>query len=207
MKVIQGNREATEARRQAIADKRKARLRYIMLESNDPQKVFHAAVRWYGMRNKWETDSQAEFMIYVSMLKLLAQEFTPEWVQRDFPPTKVYDGARYGMKDYYTSVKAVRNAAPFDGDDDKANSFLWDYDNDLLREFVIAGMNILDELRAANGEVSMMEEWADSVGVQVVHSARVDGGKEIILDDQGRCLGVAKKPKPRHIRAVRGGKL
>ena len=204
MKVIQGSREATEARRQTIADKRKARYREIMLESNDPQKVFHAAVRWYGMRNKWETDSGAEFMIYVSMLKLLAEEFTPELVQREFPPTKFYKGARYGMKDYFTSRKAVENAAPFDGDDDKANSFLWDYDNDLLREFVVAGLFLLDELRAANGEVSMAEEWASEMGVQVAHSTRVEGGKEIILDDQGRCLGVAKKPRPRHLRAVKG---
>ena len=202
MKVIQGSREATEAKLKAVADKKKARYREIMLESKDPAKVFHAAVRWYGMRQKWETESQPEFMLYVSTLKLLAQEFSPEWVQRDFPPRKFYKGARYGMKDYFSSVKAVADAAPFDGDDDKANLFLWDYDNDDLRGFIMAGLFLLDELRAANGEASMAEEWADEMGVQVVHSTRVEGGREIMLDDQGRSLGVLKRPRPRHIKAV-----
>ena len=204
MKVIQGTKEQTEARKQARADRRKARYREIMLQSNDPQKVIHAAVRWYGLRAKWETDSRAEFILYTAMVKLLAQEFTPEWVQRDFPPRKYYKGARWGMKDYFTSMKAVADAAPFAGSEEAVNLFLWDYDNTLLRSFVMAGLFLMDELRAAKGETSLAEEWADEMGVQVAHSTRVEGGKEILLDDKGRSLGVMKKPRPRHLRAVRG---
>ena len=177
-----------------------------MLESKDPQKVIHAAVRWYGMRPKWETDSRAEFILYTAMVKLLAQEFSPDWMLREFPPRKYYKGARWGMKDYFTSMKAVENAAPFAGDEEAVNSFLWEYDNDLLREFVVAGLFLLDELRAAKGEPSIAEAWADEMGVQICHSTRVEGGKEIMLDDKGRSLGVVKQPRPRHIRAVGGGR-
>lgn len=204
MKVIQGTKDETTRRKQERADRRKARYREIMLEGTDPQKVIHAAVRWYGMRAKWETESQPEFILYTAMLKLIAQEFSAEWVERDFPPCKNYKGARWGAKDYFSSKKAVENAAPFAGDEEAVNSFLWDYDNDLLREFVIAGLFLLDELRAAKGETSLAEAWADEMGVQVAHSTRVEGGKEILLDDKGRSLGVMKKPRPRHLRAVRG---
>ena len=202
MKVIQGSREATEARRQAVADKRKARYRGIMLESKDPAKVIHAAVRWYGMRDKWETESQPEFILYTAMLKLIAQEFSAEWVERDFPPCKEYQGARWGEKDYFTSRKAVENAAPFAGKVDAVNSFLWEYDNDLLREFVIAGLFLLDELRAAKERPTLAEAWAKETGVQVYHSIRAEGGREIMLDEKGRSLGVAKRPRARHIKAV-----
>lgn len=201
--LLNGSREATEARKKAIADKRKDRLRYIMLESKDPQKVIHAAVRWYGLRNKWETDSQAEFVLYNSMLLLLAQEYSPEWIWREFPPSKTYDGARYEIKDYFTSRRALENAAPFAGDSEAVNLFLWEYDNDLLRDFVMAGLFLVDELRAAQGEPSLMKSWADEVGITVYHSTKTEGGKEILLDDEGRSLGVMKRKRPRYIGRVK----
>ena len=203
MKVIQGSREATETRRRELADQRKARYREIMLQGKDPAKVIHAAVRWYGMRAKWEGDSKAEFSLYCAMLRLLAEEFSPEWVLQEFPPCKEYQGARWGAKDYFTSRKAVENAAPFAGNVDAVNSFLWEYDNDLLREFVMAGLFLLDELRAAQGRPTLAEAWAKETGVQVYHSIRAEGGKEILLDDKGRSLGVAKRPRPKHIKAVK----
>lgn len=206
MRLIQGTREQAEARRQELADKKKARYREIMLESKDPQKVFHAAARWYGMRQKWEGDSRAEFILYSSMIQLLAQEFSPEWIAREFPAVKEYKGHTWGAKDYTTSMRALRESVPFDGDEEKVNTFLWEWDNPLIMNFVIAGLFIVDELRAANGEPSIAEAWADEMGVKVYHSTKVENGKEIMLDDKGRSLGVVKRPRPRHIRAVGGGR-
>lgn len=203
MELIQGNREASE---QNKADKRKARRdrwREIMLASNDPQKVFHAAARWYASREKWETDSKAEFIIYSAMVKLLAQEFSPEWIAREFPAVKEYKGHTWGAKDYTTSMETLQGAEPFNGDEGKVNEFLWGWDNHVLMGFIVAGMTIMDEIRAMRGERSMVEEWAEDVGVKAYHSVKVNGSQEIMLDEDGRSLGVVHRKRPRHLKAVK----
>ena len=194
MRVIDGHRDMIEADRKRRREARKERLRFIMLECKEPGKVFHAAVRWYALRDKWETDSRAEFILYSSMVQLLAQEFSPEWIAREFPAVKEYKGHTWGAKDYTTSMRALRESVPFDGEEEKVNTFLWEWDNPLIMNFVIAGFFIVDELRAARGECSIMEEWADNMGVKVYHSIKVEGGKEIMIDDKGRSLGRVRRP-------------
>lgn len=110
MKLIHGTKEQADKKKSDRQAVKKNRLRAIMLESTDPQKVFHAAVRWYAMREKWETDSEAEFCLYESMLHLVAEEFSPEWLAREFPAEKDYKGHTYGAKDWYSSMEALKKA-------------------------------------------------------------------------------------------------
>lgn len=202
MELIHGHKDRTEQRKADKREKRKARYREIMLEGSEPGKVFHAATRWYSMRDKWETDSKAEFILYSAMVKLLAQEFTPAWVAREFPAIKEYRGHTYGAKDYTTSMRALRESVAFDGDEDKANDFLWQWDNHWIMGFIIAGITIVDELRAGMGQRSLCEEWASDMGIKVYHSTKVEGGKEIMLDEDGRALGVVKH-RHSHLKAIR----
>ena len=194
MRVIDGHRDMIEADRKRRREARKERLRFIMLESNDPAKVFHAAARWYVMRDKWETPSESEFGIHNSMVQLLAEEFSPAWLAREFPAIKTYDGQRYGGKDYFTSMRVLQESEPFDGDIVKVQDFIWSWHNFTLGGFMLAGIHILDELRAMEGKTSIMEEWADIMGVQVYHSIKVEGGKKILLDEKGRSLGRMYRP-------------
>ena len=97
--------------------------------------------------------------------------------------------------------EALAGAVPFDGDEEKANSFLWAWDNFLLAGFAVAGLLLLDEVRAERGECSIMQEWASKNGVRTYRTMKADG-KEILLDDHGRSLGVVRRKRPRHIKAV-----
>ena len=118
MELIHGTKEQADKRKSTRRAARKARLRTIMLESMDPAKVFHAAVRWYSMREKFETDTKAEFVIYNSMLQLVSEEFSPEWLAREFPAVKDYKGHTYGAKDYYTCMETLRAARPWTSTED-----------------------------------------------------------------------------------------
>jgi hypothetical protein len=172
-----------------------------MMEEKDPAKVFHAAARWYASRKKWETPAKEEFAIYDSIIALLAQEFSPEWIAREFPAEKEYDGEKYECKDYFFSMDALAKAEPFDGDEEKVQDFLWDWDNHILRCFAVAGMTLVDEIRATEGKMSMMEEWAKDNGVTTYHTEKIDG-KRVIFDDKGRSLGVLRRKKPRYLNIV-----
>lgn len=191
MRLIQGGKDRLEARKQ----RRKERLRYIMLESYEPALVFHAAVRWYCLRKKHETEPRGEFVFYCSMLQLVAQEFSPEWVAQEFPATKEYDGG------YSYCMDVLANAEPFDGDDERVADFLSEWDNALIRGFMVAGMTIMDELRAQQGKPSLMAEWAAEHGIRTYHALTLDNGKQIILSDDGKvCRRLRKSHK--HLKAV-----
>ena len=156
-------REVTESDTKAAVRgcsgmRRKQILRYIMLEGNDPAKVFHAAVRWYGMRRRNETDPLAEIYFHRAMMQLLAGNFSPEWIAREFPATKEYNGAAYGCKDYYSSMAALAGAEPFNGDTDKARDFLWNWYNPLIMEFVVAEMTLLSEFAEEQGKLEGLAE-------------------------------------------------
>ena len=203
MKLIRGTKEQADKRKSDLRAARKARLRTIMLESTDPQKVFHAAVRWYAMREKWETDTAAEFEIYASMLQLVSEEFSPEWLAREFPAEKEYYGHTWGAKDYYTSMEVLKAAKAGTWTKEDVQSFLWGWDCHSLIGFTIAGLYLVDELRAMQGEPSLMESFAHDMGIKVYHSTKIENGKEIMIDEDGRSLGVLKKPH-KHLRVVRG---
>jgi hypothetical protein len=199
MKLIhgQGNKKKNDLRAA-----RKRRLRAVMLESQDPQKVFHAAVRWYAMRDKWETDSKSEFALYDSMLQLVADEFSPAWLAREFPAVKEYKGHTWGAKDYYSCMEVLEASRAGTWTREDVQSFLWGWDNLLLIGFTVAGFHLVDELRAMQGEPSIMEAFAHDMGVKVYRSVKLDNGKEIMMDEDGRSMGVVRK-RHKHLRAVR----
>ena len=194
MELIQGRKDDLEARR----ERRKERYRRVMLECRDPRKVFHAAVRWYGMRKKGETDSEAEFELYQAILGFVAH-FPPAWIATEFPAKKVYDGRKFGCKDYYSSMETLREAKDFNGDVDALNDFLWDWLNNDTIGFVIAGMTLVDELREMRGMPSMMVEFMESQGVHPIYEK--EGG--MLFDHNGQFL--CKKKKPRTLSMIRGG--
>lgn len=203
MELIQGTKEQADRERESKRAARKARYRDIMLNGQDAGKVFHAAVRWYSMREKWETDSETEFCLYNAMLQLVADEFSPAWLAREFPAVKDYKGHTYGAKDYYTCMETLRKYAGHSWTREDVQSFLWEWDCHALIGFTIAGLNIVDELRAMQGEPSLMESFAHDIGIKVYHSTKIENGKEIMIDEDGRSLGVLRKPH-KHLRVVKG---
>lgn len=201
MKLIRGFREWIERDKKAQQERRKTRLRYVMINSRDAQKQIHAAVRWYGLRSKWETDSDIEFRMYNAVLQMMAC-YSPEWIAREFPADKEYDGARYEMKDYYSSMDALREAKPFECDSRNVQEFISNWLNQDLMMFYIAGIQLVDELRACQGQISLMEEFMELHGVQPYHIETDAAGNEIVFDGQGNFAGKVEYQRPSYIRGV-----
>ena len=190
LKLLLGRKDEIEARK----ERRKERLRSIMLDSSvDDSRVLHAAIRWYGLRRKHETDSLAEFGIYDEVLGMLAN-LPPSWIAREFPAEKEYDGDRRQSKDWYSSVNALRSCGSFNGNTQKLLDFLWDWNNRSIRQFVISGLLLIDELRALQGQESLAVEFADAYGIPVYRQRGA-----AFFDGEGKFVGRVQK----HLRRVK----
>lgn len=85
---------------------------------------------------------------------------TPRDVLRMFPPTKEYDGERWGMKDYFYTIEKARAFGLDKPLGKHVEAFLWDYMEPHLNMFLVncelrhigkpswRAMSVLDEYRA-----------------------------------------------------------
>lgn len=203
LKLIDGNGSRVEQRK---ADKKKFLMdRYLLVmeESKDITKVIHAGVRWFAMRERWGNgDPAVEYLLYNKLLDAIAEYFSPKWIAREFPAEKEYTGHKWQCKDYFSCMEVLRAASPFNGDSRKVLRFMWEWYNCTVNQFTIAGITIIDELRAMQGECSCMAAFARENGIATYHTTKTRDGKEILLDDGGRIVGRVRKPIPRYLKKV-----
>ena len=138
------------------------------------------------------------FRAFDALLQAIATT-SPEWIAREFPADKVYGE---GMRNYYSSMEALRCAEPFQCNEDSVLVFLMEWGNHDISAFVAAGLMIVDTLRAAKGQKSMMVEFMEAQGVRPYY-IRKDG---LMFDADGKFVGKARKARPRWARKVEHGK-
>ena len=115
-----------------------------------------------------------------------------------FPASKIYDGDKYSMKDYYSSMEALKKAEKQwrKNVSEDALSFLMDYDNADTRRFCIVLMMTLTRLQRMNGETDFMMQFLQERGVKAYTKQTVNG-KDLLFDSEGNFVSVICKPKKR----------
>lgn len=103
------------------------------------------------------TDKSFEFFEVIS--GCLSTLTTKEFMQI-FPIEKNYDGEKYQMKDYFSTMEMI---AGYDAEEaigfDNIQNFLWDYQNRDIRDFMVKGIGSMDRIRRQNGEMGIVEEF------------------------------------------------
>lgn len=148
---------------------------------------------------------------------------TPRQIMQMFPPSKEYDGARTGCKDYFTTMKAVGRFAPDKRLGGRVRAFLWDYVNPHLNGLYVALMGcpvrlapararaVIREYRRQTPVVSVYElckggaEW----NVQQILNVLKRTGYGLYTTDQGPALDLRTffKAKPALYHFVEGDML
>lgn len=118
-----------------------------------------------------------------------------EFVQL-FPIEKTYDGDRWETKDYFYTRDYMNTLDQEKPIGENATNLLWEYMNWDIRMFTVNIMSYMDNLRRLDGQVSVMEEWADMNGIGVATLHTDQKGNEFLLDKTGKTIKV-EKPKPR----------
>lgn len=181
--------------------------------------ILTGAVKFFAFLEGEELDGETDkelralWQMYDSMIALAAC-LSPAKIAQLFPAEKEYNGAKYDMKDYFTSVAAVEQAGGWKKfkDEDAVLSFLMDLNNDDITRCCIASMHIIDAMGARRGQKSLIETFLEKeTGMPVslpkhLGEARDKAGNVYITAD-GEVLGLKAKPRrPKWLRTVNGYK-
>lgn len=128
----------------------------------------------------------ARFQLSELIFGLIAMT-TPRRFTRIFPIEKKYDGKRWEIKDYFSTVEMIKNHGwddpirdPFD--------FLWDYENRETREFTVNYMGLISDLRRAQGHPGLLEEWAVANDIPLYTMHTDQNGKQFLVGEDGRSF-------------------
>lgn len=95
-------------------------------------------------------ESQTQEVLF-SFIFAYIETLTPRELMQLFPVKKIFNGEKFGEKDYYYTMKMIRDYG-IDNKIKNAFNFLWDYENDDIRNFLICYMKYLSrEYRANTG--------------------------------------------------------
>ncbi|GIO07991.1 hypothetical protein J31TS6_40190 [Brevibacillus reuszeri] len=129
---------------------------------------------------------------------------TPRRFARIFPITKEYDGNRWGTKDYFYTVEKIEELGwdkPIGETNETVFDFLWDYTNWDVNFFLVDHMSLMSDMRRAQGQPGIMEQWAADNGIQTYTLHTTPKGTQYVLDSNGKSKFVLKK-RSNHLKLV-----
>jgi len=127
------------------------------------------------------------------------RDITPRELMNVFPPEKMYDGDKYECKDYFTTMEVITQHGIDTPLGDYVFEFLYDYMNRKTRQFVVRWINVIDDMRHADGLPSMIESFLESQGASVTMFRKITGadGRELAYNTQDGTIAVISTKKPR----------
>ncbi|QWU15708.1 hypothetical protein SAMN04487895_12756 [Paenibacillus sophorae] len=130
---------------------------------------------------------------------------TPRRLVQVFPIAKFYDGERWQIKDYFTTVKMIEEHG-WDKPISDPHHFIWDYGNWEMGEFLVRYMSLMSDMRRAQGQPGIMEEWLADKGVPMYTMHTDPSGRQFMVDPNGRSFPV-RKPRPKHLKIVQSRRV
>lgn len=117
---------------------------------------------------------------------------TPREFMEVFPVEKRFDGEKYSIKDYFSTMKYIRKLELDEPiGDEEIDFFLMEYSNKEIFEMMIHRMVTFSDLRRFQGEKGVIEEFLEKEGVETF--TKYD---DVIVGNQtGKCFKVSKPRK------------
>lgn len=142
----------------------------------------------------------------LNIIKDLIGCLTPIELMQVFPVEKKYNGKKFEMKDYYSTMEIIhqldQNVSLLHQVD--MNDFLWDYQNFIISRFVLKMINAVDDHRRLQGEESMVVEFLKERGIHPVKLCTDETtGKTFVLDHNGKTKPVKTKKNTGLLRVIR----
>lgn len=102
---------------------------------------------------------------------------TPRMFNQIFPIKKEYDGYKYSMKDYFSTVDYIEEKIGWDNQIKNGLGFLYEYDNDDVLQASIVTMEVIDSINKRQTGESIFERFAKENGIQL-YTVDSDGNTE-----------------------------
>lgn len=138
----------------------------------------------------------------ISNIQWLISYLTPKELETIFPISKEYDGERYGFKDYFYTKNYIKEFGENRLIGDSASEFLWEYLNWEISDFVVNLMCTMSDIRRAEGQKGIMEEFLEKNGVPTQTMYETEKGKKFLVNNSTGETMVVKKPRPRYLKVI-----
>lgn len=128
----------------------------------------------------YENDNVEEKFTYISCLKNCLKKLTYREFINLFPITKEYDGAKWEMKDYYSTMEYLNDKSLDDYIEDPLD-LIFEYDNWYIIEFGVQVMSVTSDINKIQTGIGITEAFMY--------------GKEMPHDSKGNIISVNSKGK------------
>lgn len=146
-------------------------------------------------RQKYDT-----ILFFSDVVNELLRGMPADEFMRWFPPKKVYDGARYSCKDYFSTMSFVEAYPVITAPDE----FLAEYYNDTIHLYKVNTLIAIDGYFEAKGEETPMEQFCRENGIRTYKMQGLSKGKILVTGSDG-SQQIVRKTMPRHLRVIKGG--
>lgn len=134
-----------------------------------------------------EAQKRLDFMFAVTDL---IGSLTPVEFMRLFPIPKEYDGEKYGVKDYFSTIKEVMKYPQDKLIGENAIEFLMEYYNWEVMEFEVAKLSTISHMRRMEGQKGVFEEFAEQNGLHL--QTFYQDGNEMVDGETGERFEIVK---------------
>jgi hypothetical protein len=139
----------------------------------------------------------------IELTKMAMSGLTPNEFMTVFPIDKQYDGDRYEVKDYFSTMEELRKIGMDMLIGSHVDSLLFDYQNLYVRKFNVFKFIVLDCIREYEGEPSVMEAFMAEHGVFPETFIMEKDGKQFLYDSVRQTCYPLIKSRPRYLRVVK----
>lgn len=136
------------------------------------------------------------------MICELLQDMPVEEFMRWFPAKKVYDGEKYGCKDYYSTMEIVEKYPNITNPEE----FLMEYYNYTIHLYMVNVMMAISAFCRAEGKETPMETFCRKNGIPVYYGQELPNGKTLLTSSDGsQKIMNKRKPRKNYLKVMNGG--
>lgn len=144
-------------------------------------------------------DEKQSKLVMISHIFNIISFLTPKNLVTTFPIDKVYDGEKWGCKDYFFTMDVL---SKFDWDKpigkDSLLDLLWDYENKDLRNVYLEYLSDMSAIYKSQTGKSIAEEWCDNMDIPIYTA-----DKETGIIKNNSTEEISKFKKASHITVIK----
>lgn len=148
-------------------------------------------------------EEAAEDFDFICSVKDMMSRLTPKEFIQIYPISKEYEGHKYGMKDYFYTRDYINTLDQRKPIGDEIMHFLWEFHNWELTDFNVEIMQCMSRINRLNGEPTLAESFADTMGMKTYTMHTDSNGKQFLFDKETGKTTRLRNPKSKHLKLVK----
>jgi len=154
-------------------------------DSENSAKMYGLKLAWHGVKTvishpDTESKKEAENLFdFISHVKYFISILTLKEFMQLFPIEKKYDGEKWEVKDYYSTVAYIQESG-LEADyvlGDKALELIAEYQNEDIFGLFVKSMEVMSAIRRYEGDLDLFEEFQAACGEETTNTFKNSKGQ------------------------------